>query len=183
MKKYLSIVAILASCLVACGRTSTRTEEVTKVMPTEDITSETITTTTTTETTTKVTTTVTEIPPATTTTEPPIPELKQLLFDDSGIKVYYVDADANNITFFYQNDSDYESLHIVMRDFYVNGEEINWGYEYYMPKPETVECDCVIPLENLQAKNITRMNEIKFYFIVSSGDNLIKKTDTVTITR
>lgn len=128
-------------------------------------------------------TTATEIPPAPTTEPPTEPEVNELLFNENGVEVYYQGVDQNKIKLYIVNPSEQDPVHAWMRNISVNGNYLeNVGCEGYADKNTENEWPCVIPLEELQNREITRINELKFTIYMYAG-NWQFETEEFTITR
>lgn len=136
-----------------------------------------------TETVTEPETTATEIPPAPTTEPPTEPEANELLYDDQGFKIYYQGVDQNIVNFYIENNSDQYDLHSFMQNISVNGYPLeNVRCEGYAAKSFYNSWQCTMPLEELQSKEITRINELKFTIYMYAG-NWQFETEEFTITR
>lgn len=137
-----------------------------------------------TETVTEPETTATEIPPAPTTEPPTEPEVNELLFEDQGYKIYYQGISQNTINLYLENYSEDYDLHVFLQNIKVNGNLLeNVRCENYVDKNRKEYLwFCDIPLEELQSREITRINELKFTIYMYAG-NWQYETDEITITR
>lgn len=177
MKKIFAVLLMLTLC--SCGSNAAPAELQAEPTTTVAITEAESTT----EQATEPATTSTEIPPAPTTEPPTEPEVNELLFNENGVEVYYQGVDQNKIKLYIVNPSEQDPVHAWMRNISVNGNYLeNVGCEGYADKNTENEWPCVIPLEELQSKEITRINELKFIFHIYSGDWVVD-TEELTITR
>ena len=131
-----------------------------------------------------ITEAVTEPETTATTTEPPTePEVNELLYDDQGIKIYYQGVNQNIVNFYIENDSDQYDVHSFIQNISVNGYSLeNLRCEGYAAKSFYGSWQCALPLEELQSREITRINELKFTIYMYAG-NWQFETEEFTITR
>lgn len=178
MKKIISAI-ILMSMLCSCSSVSNEPDPSIALTVTEEAA------TTTTEPITEVQTTVTEIPPAPTTEPHTEPEVNELLFNDQGIEIYYQGIDQNTIKLCIINPSNELPVHAWIQDVSVNGIFLeNVGCEGYAPNYGSNSWTGVLSLEELQNNNISRINELKFTFLIYLGNQLIyNDKEEITITR
>ena len=135
------------------------------------------------ETVTEPETTATEIPPAPTTEPPTEPEVNELLYDDQGFKIYYQGVDQNIVNFYIENNSEQYDLHSFIQNISVNGYSLeSFRCEGYAAKNYLGSWQCTMPLEELQSREITRINELKFTIYMYAG-NWQFETEEFTITR
>lgn len=129
-------------------------------------------------------TTATEIPPAPTTEPPTEPETNELLFEDQDYKIYYQGIEQNIIKLYLENYSESYDLHVFLQNIKVNGQPLeNVRCENYVDKNrKEFSWPCAIPLEELQSREITRINELKFTIYMYAG-NWQYETEEFTITR
>jgi len=129
-------------------------------------------------------TTATEIPPAPTTEPPTEPETNELLFEDQNYKIYYQGIEQNIIKLYLENYSESYDLHVFLQNIKVNGQPLeNVRCENYVDKNrKEFSWPCAIPLEELQSREITRINELKFTIYMYAG-NWQYETEEFTITR
>lgn len=175
MKKYICIIALLVACLVSCGST----EEPTTITKSPTITSTVVSTS---ESVTKTTTA--EIPPATTIEPPTEPETNELLFEEQGVEIYYQGIDKNVIHLLIVNPFEHDPLNVCMQNIIVNGFSIDCGSMDRAEANSSIMGGCVIPLEELQSRDITRINELKFtlHIYIGNGEWVVD-TDELTIVR
>ena len=136
------------------------------------------------ETATEPKTTATEIPPASTTESPTEPETNELLFEDQDYKIYYQGIEQNIINLYLENYSESYDLHVFLQNIKVNGQSLETvRCENYVDKNrKEFSWSCAIPLEELQSREITRINELKFTIYMYAG-NWQYETEEFTITR
>lgn len=129
-------------------------------------------------------TTATEIPPAPTTEPPTELETNELLFEDQDYKIYYQGIEQNIIKLYLENYSESYDLHVFLQNIKVNGQPLeNVRCENYVDKNrKEFSWPCAIPLEELQSREITRINELKFTIYMYAG-NWQYETEEFTITR
>lgn len=177
MKKIISAI-ILMSMLCSCSSVSNESAPSSALTVTEEVA------TTTTEPITEVQTTAPEIPPAPTTEPPTEPEVNELIFSNQGIEIYYQGVEQNIVKLCIINPSNELPVHAWMQYVSVNGIYLDTGCEGYAPNQGSNKWDGVISLEKLQEHDISRINELKFSFLVYLGDLLIyNDKEEITITR
>ena len=183
IKKIISAI-ILMSMLCSCSSVSQNEPETSRALTVIEEATETAATTTTTEPITEAATTAPEIPPAPTTEPPTEPEVNELIFSDQGIEIYYQGVEQNIVKLCIINPSNELPVHAWMQYVSVNGIYLDTGCEGYAPNQGSNKWDGVIPLEKLQEHDISRINELKFSFLVYLGDLLIyNDKEEITITR
>lgn len=174
MKKIIAALLLLTLC--SCSAP----EPVKSTAPSEQETTSAVIT----EAVTEPETTATEIPPAPTTEPPTEPEVNELLFEDQGYKIYYQGIYQNTINLYLENYSEDYDLHVFLQNIKVNGNTLeNVRCENYVGKNrKEFSWSCAIPLEELQSREITRINELKFTIYMYAG-NWQFETEEFTITR
>ncbi len=181
MKKIIAAI-ILMSMLCSCSSVSNEPAPSRALTVTEEA-AETAAATTT-EATTEAQTTATEIPPAPDPTEPTEPEVNELIFSDQGIEIYYQGIEQNIVKLCIINPSDELPVHAWMQYVNANGIYLDTGCEGYAPNQGSNKWDGVISLEKLQEHDISRINELKFSFLIYLGNQLIyNDKEEITITR
>ena len=176
MKKIIAALLLLALC-------SCSSPEPTKsTAPPEQQT----TTAVITETVTEPETTATEIPPAPTTEPPTEPEVNDLLFESDGLKLYYQGVEQNSVKIGVENYSTVApcAIHIFMNNITVNAENIvgERGIESYIGEQTSETLYYNLPLDELQSRNISRINSLEFDFFMYAGDWTLQ-TESFAITR
>ena len=184
MKKIIAAI-ILMSMLCSCSSVSNEPAPSRALTVTEEA-AETAAAATTTEATTEAQTTATEIPPAPDPTEPTEPEVNDLLFESDGLKLFYQGVDQNFVKIGTENYSTVApcAIYIYMNNISVNGENIV-GEVGIMNRMEEQSSDTLyfnLPLEELQSRGITRINELSFDFWMQAGDWSLQ-TESFTVTR
>ncbi len=183
MKKIISAI-ILMSMLCSCSSVSQNEPETSRALTVTEEATETAAATTTTEPITEAATTATEIPPAPDPTEPTEPEVNELLYNDQGIEIYYQGVDQNVVNLYIVNSNEELPVHAWMQNISVNNNYLeNVGCEGYANINTTNNWPCIIPLEELQSREITRINDLKFEFYIYLGDTLVAEIKDLSITR
>lgn len=183
MEKMIAAITLLM-LLSSCSNVSNEPDASRAVTVTEE--AATTTEATTTEPITAEQTTEAEIPPATEPTEPTEPEVNELLFDSDGLKLFYQGVDQNFVKIGVENYSTTApcAIHIFMNNIFVNGEKIvnENGIESYIEPQTTETLYYNLPLDELQSRDITRINELSFDFWMQAGDWSLQ-TESFTVTR
>ena len=172
MKKIISAI-ILMSMLCSCSSVSQNEPETSRALTVTEEATETAAATTT-----------TEIPPAPTTEPPTEPEVNELLFENQDYKIYYQGIYQNTINLYLENYSESYDFHVFLQNINVNGQPLeDVRCENYVDKNrKELSWPCDIPLEELQSREITRINELKFTIYMYAG-NWQFETEEFTITR
>lgn len=185
MKKIISAI-ILMSMLCSCSSVSQNEPETSRALTVTEEATETAAATTTTEPITEAATTATEIPPAPDPTEPTEPEVNELLFERNGLKIFYQGVEQNIVKFGVENYSTEAKIpiHIFLNNISVNGEQLvgEMGIENYIECETSETLFYNLSLEDLQSRNITRINELDFSFYMQAGDWWVQ-TEQFTISR
>ena len=182
MKKMIAAITLLMM-LSSCSNVSNEPDTSRAVTVTEEAAA---TTEATTEPITAEQTTETEIPPAPDPTEPTEPEVNDLLFESDGLKLFYQGVDQNFVKIGTENYSTVApcAIYIYMNNISVNGENIV-GEVGIMNRMEEQSSDTLyfnLPLDELQSRGITRINELSFDFWMQAGDWSLQ-TESFTVTR
>ena len=181
MKKQIFIAGLLMVALCSCSNNAkSEAEQPTKTIAVFGVTTE----ATTEPITTAEITTEAEIP-TTAITEPTTePEVKEPIFNEQGIEVYYQDIDQNFINLYVVNPDKNNSILIYLSNISINGINFEKLYfEEHVPQIDNCTCHIEIPLDKLQAENITRINELKFDLSVRLNGDLIDRVIEYTVTR
>lgn len=169
MKKYICFVTLICTCLVSCNSTQ-EPAPVTKA-PVIVTTSEST-----------IETTVAEIPPAVTETSTE-PEISEHLFEEQGVEIFYQGIDKNIVNLLVANPFEHDPVNVYMQNVSVNGFSLdNYGCECRAEENTSTVIPFVIPLEELQSRDITRINELKFTLKLYSGEWAVD-TEEFTVVR
>ena len=178
MKKIFAALLMITLCSCSSPEPSKSTA------PAEQPTTTAVITEAVTEAVTEPETTATEIPPAPTTEPPTEPEINELLFNEQGIEIYYQGVDQNIVNLYIVNSNEELPVHAWMQNISVNDNYLeNVGCEGYSNINTSNKWPCVMPLEELQNRNITRINDLKFDFYIYLGNNTVAELKDLSITR